>query len=255
MQHEILTAHARALGREAHILARSPNLLWQQLHNRLQWEGDEVEAGLAPQRLRRSRPEATPWLRVATPFWESEALLRTLAGHSARVAACAFSPDGHRIASAGGRIVPDSGDTTLKIWDARTGALLHTLTGHSKIVKGCAFSPNGHRIVSASGDHTLKVWATADGSPVARVELPESLLSVACHPWLPQMACGDKTGALYRVALMGIGKGPSVVTARDRGPGLVVRCPLSVVQLVKEIIPWNGPGSAPTSPARPRAAE
>jgi len=35
VQHEILTAYSRALGREAHILARSPELTWQQLHNRL----------------------------------------------------------------------------------------------------------------------------------------------------------------------------------------------------------------------------
>jgi hypothetical protein len=44
----VLAAYARALGRETHVLARSPELTWQQLHNRLQWEGEEVEARLAP---------------------------------------------------------------------------------------------------------------------------------------------------------------------------------------------------------------
>src|SRR5450759_4605445 len=107
VQADILNAYARALGREAHVLARSPELTWQQLHNRLQWEGEEAEARLAPERLRRIRPEATPWLRVATPLRESEALLRTLTGHSISVTGCAFSPDGRRIVSA-------SDDKTLK---------------------------------------------------------------------------------------------------------------------------------------------
>ncbi|MGV1038024.1 MAG: WD40 repeat domain-containing protein, partial [Candidatus Nanopelagicales bacterium] len=152
--------------------------------------------------------------------WDAESgvVLHTLMSHDDFVEGCAFSPDGHKIVSA-------SDDHTLKVWDAHTGAELYTLCGHTDGVEGCAFTPDGHQIVSASGDHALRVWATAEGSPVARVELPESLLSVACHPWLPQMACGDKTGALYRVELMGIGHAPTVVTAKDRGPGLVVRCP------------------------------
>ena len=34
VQHEILTSYSRALGREAHVVARSPELTWQQLHSR-----------------------------------------------------------------------------------------------------------------------------------------------------------------------------------------------------------------------------
>src|SRR5674476_319319 len=90
----------RALGREAHVLVRSPELTWQQLHNRLQWEGKEVEARLAPERARRSRPPAAPWMRSATRFRESEALLRTMVGHTGLVRGCAVSSDGRRIVSA-----------------------------------------------------------------------------------------------------------------------------------------------------------
>jgi WD40 repeat protein len=148
----------------------------------------------------------------------SGAVLHTLAGHTGRVQACAFSPDGRRIVCA-------SDDHTLKVWDTGSGAVLHTLAGHTGRVQACAFSPDGHRIVSASDDHTLRVWNAADGGLVAYVEFPGAMLCASWHPWLPRVTCGDESGVLYRVEVVGIELGPIVVIATERGPGLVVRCP------------------------------
>jgi hypothetical protein len=39
-QETVLETFSRALRREAHVLTQHPNLLWQQLYNRLQWEGE-----------------------------------------------------------------------------------------------------------------------------------------------------------------------------------------------------------------------
>ena len=38
-QGEVLQAFSRTLDREAHVLTKRPDLLWQQIYNRMQWVG------------------------------------------------------------------------------------------------------------------------------------------------------------------------------------------------------------------------
>src|SRR5205823_6371788 len=91
-------------------------------------------------------------------FWQRQTHqeLKTLRGHSGRVYAVAFSPDGQRI-------VTGSGDQTAKAWEAGSGKELITLKGHSYAISSVAFSPDGRRIVTGSWDTTAKVWETASG--------------------------------------------------------------------------------------------
>jgi len=93
----ILSTFSQALTREAHVLNERPDLLWQQLFNRLQWEEKPIPAILAPEIRLRSATGATPWLRLKSPYRESEMLIRTLEGHKSGVRACACSPDGTQI--------------------------------------------------------------------------------------------------------------------------------------------------------------
>ena len=82
--------------------------------------------------------------------------LLTLRGHTFGVASVAWSPDGTRLASAGG-------DGTVKVWEAASSKGTLTLRGHTNTVKSVAWSPDGTRLASTSWDATVKVWEAASG--------------------------------------------------------------------------------------------
>jgi WD40 repeat protein len=173
-----LQVFAQALGKEAHNLTRWPDLLWQQLYNRLQWVDGPVGAVgrvLAPELSERSKPDAVLWLHTRTHLRESEALLATLVGAGSAMAV-AWSPDGTRIA-AGSR------SETLRIWDAASGAQPFTLASaghppaaHAEGIR--AFDPGEYRDDLANGD----VWALAwspDGTRIVTGSHVQSSVSGA----------------------------------------------------------------------------
>jgi WD40 repeat protein len=88
---------------------------------------------------------------------QAEGAPLTLRGHSGTVYSVCYSPDGSRLASA-------FWDTTVKVWDARSGALLATLGGHTNVVTAVCYSPDGSRLASASDDGTVKVWDARSGA-------------------------------------------------------------------------------------------
>ena len=65
---QVLSAIRVALAREAHVLQAAPQLLWQQLYNRLEWEGQSIRDFLKAEFDRRSELGAPPWFRFrSTP--------------------------------------------------------------------------------------------------------------------------------------------------------------------------------------------
>ena len=150
----------RAIRRESHAIQIRPDLIWQQLYNRLQWAGPAVTDRLLPARERRARPGGRPWIHRYSRLRESDALILTLAGHLGSVNACAFSPDGTWIVSAGD-------DSLLKIWDVATGVERVTCYGHESSVEGCLVTPDGTRVVSFAYDGSLRIWDAASGAEKA----------------------------------------------------------------------------------------
>jgi len=72
-------------------------------------------------------------------------------GHTDKVQAVAFSPDGKLLATGGD-------DDHIKVWDAQTGAFLYDLGQHDGTVWGLAFRPGSNQLASVSTDRTVKVW-------------------------------------------------------------------------------------------------
>jgi WD40 repeat protein len=152
-----LQAFETAILREAHRIAGRPDLFWQQVYNRLQWNG-ELESGLLRrEREKRTAAGAPPWMRTRRPFRESRFLVRTLAGHSGTVNCCAISADGRSIISGGE-------DCSVKIWDVATGQVRLDLPGHAAPVRACAVGADGGgSFVSGDTEGTLRIWEIANG--------------------------------------------------------------------------------------------
>ncbi|KZP23149.1 hypothetical protein FIBSPDRAFT_1043092 [Athelia psychrophila] len=86
---------------------------------------------------------------------------QVIEGHTSKVYSVTFSPDGERVASG-------SWDSTIRIWDARTGKLVAgPFEGHTGQVYSVVFSPDGERVASGSDDETIRIWDTRTGKLVA----------------------------------------------------------------------------------------
>ena len=77
-----------------------------------------------------------------------------MTGHSDMVLALAFTPTGASLASGGL-------DSTIKLWDVKTGRERSPLAGQTDGVPALAFAPGARRMASAGYDGTVKVWEAA----------------------------------------------------------------------------------------------
>jgi WD40 repeat protein len=113
-------------------------------------------------------------------------ILFTYRGHSGRVAAVTWSPDGKRIASA-------STDRTVQVWGAADGSNVYTYRGHDSDVpevertlglglETVAWSPDGKRIASGDCCISVQVWDAGDGSLVSKYTGGNGSFDVAWSP-------------------------------------------------------------------------
>ncbi|KAL5371773.1 hypothetical protein DPSP01_014016 [Paraphaeosphaeria sporulosa] len=106
-------------------------------------------SSLIRQLFQHEEPEGITIVPAMSSSWS--ACLQTLEGHSNIVRSVSFSHDSTRLVSA-------SHDSTVKMWDTKSGASLQSLEGHSDYVNSVAFSHDSTRLASASNDGTVRVW-------------------------------------------------------------------------------------------------
>lgn len=137
-------------------------------------------------------PTSTPPLRPPGT------LLATYRGHTDRVTAVAWSPDGRYIASG-------SLDKNVQVWAANSKdhTRVFVYRGHSAGVQAVAWSPDSNRIVSGSLDKTIQVWNAVSGQRLALYQgHTDAVKTVTWSPDGKYIASGsaDNTIRLWEVA-------------------------------------------------------
>jgi len=94
------------------------------------------------------------------------ACVRDLTDHSKEIYTIKWSPTGPGSANPDANLVLASAsfDSTIRVWDARTGKCLHVLSKHTDPVYSVAFSANGLYLASGSFDRCVHIWNVRDGS-------------------------------------------------------------------------------------------
>lgn len=112
-------------------------------------------------------------------------------GHSARVQALAFSPDGRMLASG-------SDDLTIKFWEVATGKELKTLVGHTADVIFLVFSPDGKRLASAAkGQEAITLWDVRTGKELLAIEgVPGDVYQLQFSPDGKSLVSGSYDGVV-----------------------------------------------------------
>jgi uncharacterized protein with WD repeat len=122
--------------------------------------------------------------------------LRINERHGCTVHSVAFSPDGKTLASA-------HNDSTIQLWDVKTGRLIRSFTGHTGHVPVIVFSPDGKTLAGGSPDQTVKLWDVSSGRFIrAFTGHRDSVYSVAFSPNGKTLASGshDQTVKLWDVS-------------------------------------------------------
>ena len=164
--------------------------------------------------------------------WTS--LLQTLEGHSDRIVAIAFSPDGELFATAehstirlwdpiigelrgtiehfsehtsdgitelafspNGELLASAGSCTIRLWDPVTRSLQDTLQIDS-FIEAIVFSPNS-QLVASIQDYSIEIWDLTTGEPRGTLEISSANISVIAFSPDGQLLAysGDDTVGLW----------------------------------------------------------
>lgn len=92
----------------------------------------------------------------------SDRSVQTLNGHRLAATAIAVNKDGSLLASGGA-------DSSIVIWDARSGEKIFALNGHKGQINSLDFHPDGVQLISGSTDRSVKLWNIKERKEIATV--------------------------------------------------------------------------------------
>lgn len=99
----------------------------------------------------------------------------TFCGHKGAVWSCQVDAKGHLAATA-------SGDFSVKVWDAITGAALWEFP-HKHIVKTVAFSPDSKRLATGGHEGLLRIYTLPDTEPQVIPQDPSKKVVITKCAW------------------------------------------------------------------------
>ncbi len=86
-------------------------------------------------------------------------------------------------------------NSTIMLWDIRSGKSTKTMTGHSARVRSVAFGPNGKRLISGSDDNRLRLWNLSTGKTIRAYLCGGDIYTLGFSPDGKTLAggCTDRT--------------------------------------------------------------
>lgn len=121
-----------------------------------------------------------------------------------------------RVTKNGRYAVTASDDTTLRLWDYRSGRCIRTFEGHSNCVYAVAVSSDSRFAISAGWDATLRLWDLETGKCLDVYPDQYSIQTVAISPDGSFAVAGGSGGKLVRCDLR---------QTTERGSKEVISCP------------------------------
>jgi WD40 repeat protein len=166
-------------------------------------------------------------------------VVHTLLGHTGQITSVAFSPDRAHLASGSAPTYDRTSDSTVRIWDDRTGALVEVLSGLSAErapVDKLAYSPGGDLLVTGHPDGSVLLRRLSDQSIVflwtqeyaldvrGLAYSPDGTMIAATGPSPPLRVWDVRTGNLLFNPMPGYGFGTFAAFSPD---GRALACSIS----------------------------
>jgi WD40 repeat protein/serine/threonine protein kinase len=159
-----------------------------------EWLANNV--GRARQLLDESRRDRPAWeWRYLQRLCHTE--LCTLEKYDGAIWSLAFSPDGQRLASAGGVWGAEQPSAGI-VWDVASGKEAFRLVGHRGMIFSVAWS-SGPRplLATASADRSVRLWDATDGKELAAFTGPNWFRAVAFSPDGGRVAAASEDGSVW----------------------------------------------------------